>query len=57
MTNEFGLGNAYRVAFGRIEAQGGAKSRLGMATLMWISQSEWQVTMEEIDENNEQRAR
>ena len=48
MTNGFGLGNAYRVALDRIEAQGGAKSRLGMATLMWISRSERPMTEDEL---------
>ena len=34
-----GLESAYAETLGRIKAQGGAKARLGMAALMWISHS------------------
>src|SRR5205807_8860124 len=48
MTNGRGLGDAYRVAMNRIEAQGGAKSKLGMDTLMWVSRSERPMTADEL---------
>src|SRR5437588_3692675 len=48
MTNGLRLGSAYRVALDRMEAQGGAKSRLGMATLMWISRSDRPMTADEL---------
>jgi len=37
MMDGFGLGDAYSATIERIKAQGGDKSRLGMAALMWIS--------------------
>ena len=40
MTDGLGLGDAYGATLDRIKKQGGEKSRLGMATLMWISHSE-----------------
>src|SRR5437868_4774077 len=48
MTNGLGVGNAYRGALDRIETQGGAKSRLGMATLMWVSRSQRPMTADEL---------
>jgi len=40
MTDGLGLGNAYSATLDRIKGQGGEKSRLGMAALMWISHAE-----------------
>ena len=40
MTDGSGLGNAYGATLDRIKGQGGERSRLGMATLMWISHAE-----------------
>jgi len=40
MTDGLGLGDVYGAMLDRIKGQGGEKSRLGMATLMWISHSE-----------------
>ena len=40
MVDGLGLGDAYGATLDRIRGQGGEKSRLGMATLMWISHSE-----------------
>ena len=40
MTDGLGLGSAYDETLGRIQRQGGARARLGMAALMWISYSE-----------------
>ena len=40
ITDGLGLGSAYGETLGRIKRQGGAKERLGMAALMWISYSE-----------------
>ena len=40
MTDGLGLGNAYGATLNRIKGQGGERSRLGMATLMWISHAE-----------------
>ena len=40
MTPGLGLGDAYGATVGRIKAQGGNKSRLGMEALMWISHAE-----------------
>jgi len=40
MTDGLGLGNAYVATLDRIKGQGGERSRLGMATLMWISHAE-----------------
>ena len=40
MTDGLGLGSAYGQTLGRIKGQGGAKARLGMAALMWISHAE-----------------
>ena len=40
MTDGLGLGDAYGSTLDRIKRQGGEKSRLGMAAIMWISHSE-----------------
>ena len=40
MTNGLELGDVYGATIERIKAQDGDKSRLGMATLMWISHAE-----------------
>jgi len=40
MIDGLGLGDAYGATLDRIRGQGGEKSRLGMAALMWISHSE-----------------
>ena len=40
MADGFGLGDAYDATIERIKAQGGDKSRLGMAALMWIAHAE-----------------
>jgi len=48
MKNGLNFGDAYRVAFGRIKAQGGEEARLGMAVLMWISHSRRPLQVEEI---------
>ena len=40
MADGLGLGDAYGATLDRIRGQGGGKSRLGMAALMWISHSE-----------------
>ena len=48
MTNGLGLGDAYGTTLNRIERQGREKSRLGMATLMWISHSERPLKADEL---------
>ena len=40
MVDGLGLGDAYSATLDRIRGQGGEKSRLGIAALMWISHSE-----------------
>ena len=40
MTDRLGLGDAYGATVERIKAQGGDKSRLKMAALMWVSYAE-----------------
>jgi len=40
MADGLGLGDAYSATLGRIKGQGGERSRLGMAALMWISHAE-----------------
>ena len=40
MTDGLGLGDAYGATLSRIKGQGGEKSRLGMAALVWISYAE-----------------
>jgi len=42
------LGGAYKATLGRIRAQGGEKTRLGMAVLMWISHSRRSLQADEI---------
>jgi len=48
MTHGLGLEDIYGTALERIKAQGGQKSRLGMASLMWISHSERPFRAEEL---------
>jgi len=40
MTDSLGLEGAYGETLGRIKEQGGARARLGMSALMWISHAE-----------------
>ena len=42
------MGDAYGATIGRIKAQDGDKSRLGVAALMWISQAEWPLMADEL---------
>ena len=48
MANGLGLDDAYGTTLGRIEAQGGERSRLGMMTLMWICHSERPLKADEL---------
>ena len=48
MENGLNLGGAYGATLGRIQAQGGERARLGMATLMWISHSRRPLQVDEI---------
>ena len=48
MTNGLELGDVYDATIERIKAQEGDKSRLGMATLMWISHAERPVEADEL---------
>ena len=48
MTNGLGIGDAYDTTIGRIKAEGGERSRLGMAALMWISHSERPLNVDEL---------
>ena len=48
MTDGLGLGNAYSATLDRIKGQGGEKSRLGMAALMWISHAERPLNPDEL---------
>ena len=48
MTNGRSLGDAYSVTLDRIKSQGGGKSRLGMAALIWISRSERPMSPDEL---------
>ena len=48
MTDGLGLGGAYGETLSRIKGQGGDKSRLGMAALMWISHSERPLNSDEL---------
>ena len=48
MTGVLGLGDAYGGTLSRIKGQGGGKSRLGMAALMWISHSERPLKVDEL---------
>ena len=48
MKNGLDLGGAYEAMLGRIKAQDGEKSRLGMAVLMWISHSRQPLQVNEL---------
>ena len=48
MTDNWGLEGAYGVTLGRIKGQGREGSRLGIATLMWISHSERPLKVDEL---------
>ena len=48
MTNGLELGDVYGATIERIKAQGGDKSTLGMAALMWISHAERPLRAEEL---------
>ena len=48
MTSGLGLGDVYGATLGRIKGQGGEKSRLGMAALMWISHAERPLEPDEL---------
>ena len=48
MTGGFGLEDAYGEMLSRIRRQGEEESRLGMATLMWISHSERPLRVDEL---------
>jgi len=48
ITGGLGLGSVYGETLGRIRRQGGARGRLGMDALMWISHSERPLKAEEL---------
>ena len=48
MKNGSGLGDAYDATIGRVKAQGGDRTRLGMDALMWISHSDRPLKVDEI---------
>jgi len=48
ITGGLGLESAYGETLGRITRQGGARARLGMVALMWISYSERPLKSEEL---------
>ena len=48
MTDGLGLGGVYGETLSRIKGQGGPKSRLGMAALMWISHSQRPLRVDEL---------
>jgi len=48
ITDGLGLRDAYSGTLTRIRAQGGERSRLGMAALMWISQAERPLKVDEL---------
>ena len=48
MTDGLGLGDAYGATLSRIKGQGGRKSKLGMAALMWISHAERPLNSDEL---------
>ena len=48
MTNGRGLGDAYGTTLDRMRAQSEGKSRLGIATLMWISRAERPMSPDEL---------
>ena len=43
-----GLGDAYSATLGRIKGEGGEKTRLGLAALMWVSHSERPLKADEL---------
>ena len=48
MKNDLDLGGAYEAAVGKIKAQGGEETRLGMAVLMWITHSRRPLKVDDI---------
>ena len=48
MTDGLGWGEAYSSTIERIKAQGEGKSRIGVATLMWLSHAERPLTTDEL---------
>ena len=48
MANGLSLGDAYDATLGRIQAQSGERSRLGMMALMWICHSERPLKADEL---------
>ncbi|RPB03087.1 hypothetical protein L873DRAFT_1671228, partial [Choiromyces venosus 120613-1] len=48
MTNGLGLGDVYEAAMERIRAQSKDKARLGIATLMWVSHSEYPLKVDDL---------
>src|SRR5207302_4371165 len=48
MIDGLGLGDAYGATIERIKAQGGDKSRLGIAALMWVSHAERPLLADEL---------
>ena len=48
MTDSSGLEGAYGATLSRIKGQGGEKSRLGMAALMWIFHAERPLRVDEL---------
>jgi len=48
ITDGLGLGDAYCTTIERIKAQGGGKSRLVIAALMWVSHAERPLTADEL---------
>ena len=48
MTGGVDLGDVYGTSLERIREQGGEKTRLGMAALMWLSHSERQLQLDEL---------
>ena len=46
--NGLGLEGAYPATLGRIKAQGGERTKVGMAVLMWISHSRQPLRVDEI---------
>ena len=48
VTNGLGFPDAYDQTLDRIRQQGGSKSKLGMAALMWVSRSEQPLRLQEL---------
>ena len=48
MTDGLGLGDAYGATLERVKGAGGEKARIGMAALMWVSQSERPLKVDEL---------